>query len=114
MNSATVEGKLTQITADSITVQVKQQPRTLQRSDVYRVRYAGIRRKHVFWGLAIGAAAGIVTCVATDSQSGWKSHTGEAIALGAVFGGGIGAVVGGSLPIGPPLYEAERLLQKGP
>lgn len=114
MNSATMEGRLTQITSESISVQVKDQPQTLVRSDVYRVRSADIPRKHTFWGMAIGAAAGIVTSVVTDGQAAHKAHPGEAAALGALFGSGIGAAVGGTLPIGRPLYETDQVLRKGP
>ena len=58
MNSSEVEGKLTGITGDSITMQGKGAPQTVQRVDVYRVRYAGIRKKRALWGLAVGAVVG--------------------------------------------------------
>jgi len=114
MNSAKVEGKLLGINAESITVERESQPQVVQREDVFRVRYANIRMKHTAWGMLIGAAGGAVILGAMTRDS-IASSTGGA-AFGAILGLGIGAAVGGSLPIGAPLYEAEKPVpvKKGP
>ena len=115
MNSARMEGKLIRITAESITVDWKQsgtkgEPTTLQRTDVYRVRYADVRAKHALWGMLIGAAAGAAIGAAADAE-----QRAEASVMSALFFGlPIGAATGAALPIGPPLYEAERIVRKGP
>ncbi len=114
MNAVVVEGKLTNITADSITVQEEGALQTIERGDVFRVRYAGIRKKHALWGMAIGAAVGAVGLTIIDSRS-THPHASEAAPFGAlVFGLGPGAIVGGALPLGMPLYEAEKVVRKGP
>jgi hypothetical protein len=102
MNSANVEGKLINVTADAITVEWKGQPHSIAKEDVFRVRYANIRRKHTLLGMAIGAGAGVVSGLANSSARGGASI------IGALAGLGIGAAVGGSLPIGPPLYQTDR------
>lgn len=76
----------------------------MERGDVFRVRYAGIRKKRALWGVLIGAVAG--------GAAMWGSHNDPD--FGVVFGLGAGAIVGGALPIGPPLYEAEKVVRKEP
>jgi hypothetical protein len=107
MSGAKVEGKLLEITADSITVEVKKQPQAVQRDDTLRVRYADIRRKHTLWGLAIGAGIGALVF------AGLTDYDDDILApFGAGLGAGIGSAVGGSLPIGAPLYEAVKPKKK--
>lgn len=109
-----VQGKLTGITADSIMVQEKgAPPQTVERGDVFPVRYAGIRKKRVLLGMAIGAVAGAVVGVGVDARSSPRAGPG-AVALGALVGIGGGAIAGGALPVGPPFYEAEKVMRKGP
>jgi hypothetical protein len=116
MNSAKVEGRLIQITADSITVQERQvtekpEPRTVQRADVYRVRYADIRAKHAIWGMLIGAGA----AAAIGGLSYNEEQKVEAAVIYALFFGlPIGAATGAALPIGAPIYEAEKIVRTGP
>ena len=103
MNSVQVEGKLLAIGADSITVQWKKKPEVISREDVFRVRYANIRRRNTLLGMAIGAGTGAIIwgLAGRDNyDSGWYAP------FGAVLGVGPGAAVGGILPIGAPLYEA--------
>ncbi len=109
MNSSEVEGKLTGVTAGSITLQVKGVPQTVQRIDVYRVRDAGIRKKRVLLGLAVGAVVGALAMAIPE-----KTQKGEAAALGALLGMAGGAIASGVLPVGPPLYEAEKAIHKQP
>jgi hypothetical protein len=97
MNSIQVEGKLLAIDADSITVRKGRDSRVIRRDDVLRVRYANIRRRNTLIGMAIGAGAGAaIGATQSDSEFG-----------GALIGVGLGALTGGVLPIGAPLYEAE-------
>ena len=109
MNSSEVEGKLTGITRDSITMQGKGAPQTVQRVDVYRVRYAGIRKKRALWGLAVGAVVGALAMAIPE-----KTQKDEAAVFGALLGMAGGAIAGGVLPVGPPLYEAEKVVHKKP
>jgi hypothetical protein len=114
MNAAVVEGKLTGITADSIMVQEKgAPPQTVERGDVFRVRYAGIQTKHTLWGVASGAVAGAAVLVIGNARDSHPQMD-DAVVLGALLGLGAGAIVGGVLPVGPPLYEAERVVRKRP
>ena len=85
------------------------QPVAIPREDVYRVRIANIRRKHTLLGMAIGAGVGAVIWAIAgrdNVNNGWYP------VAGMVFGVGPGAAVGGSLPIGEPLYEAPGGLRK--
>jgi hypothetical protein len=102
MNSANMEGKLLDVTADGITVRWKGQPQTIRKEDVFRVRYANIRRKNTLLGMAIGAGGGLLAGLAHSSARGGAS------VLGSMIGVGAGAAVGGAMPIGGPLYQAER------
>lgn len=111
MSSTAVEGKLLAIDERSITVEQSDGPRVIAAADVLRVRYAGIRRRHVLYGMLIGAAAGGLTVWAIDRQSSHPSSAAEAVGMGAVFVGlPCGALVGAALPIGPPLYESARVV----
>ena len=109
MTSASVEGNLLSITADSISVQWRGQPTVVQRPDVFRVRVADIRMRHTLIGMAIGAGVGVV----------WGANLGErrralsVVVLGGL-GTGIGAAAGGVLPIGPPLYQVEKPVRRAP
>lgn len=101
------EGKLLAIDDNSITVQQKGQPQVIQRGDVFRVRYANIRRRNTLLGMAIGIGAGAaIVGAATDSAKA------AGATAGALFGMGFGALGGGVLPLGAPLYEAERSEQR--
>jgi hypothetical protein len=107
MNSAQVEGKLLKIADDSITVQWKGQPQIIQRDDVFRVRKANIRRRHTLLCMAAGAGRGAVIG-ALSAESLDRNAKGQTTAEMAFGGLGLGAAVGGALPIGAPLYRAER------
>jgi hypothetical protein len=107
-NSVQVEGKLLGIGADSITVRWKKKPEVISREDVFRVRYANIRRRNTLLGMAIGAGV-MAMWGAQNENFGGKNG---ALLAGAVFGVGPGAAVGGAIPIGKPLYEASGGLRK--
>ena len=108
MNSVQVEGKLLAIDADSITVRWKKKPEVMSREDVFRVRYANIRRRNTLLGMAIGAGVLAVWGAQNENFGG----TDGALLAAAIFGVGPGAAVGGALPIGKPLYEASGGLKK--
>jgi len=108
MNSGNVEGKLLETTADSITVRWHGKPQVIQRDDVFRVRIADIRRRHTLWGMAIGTGAGAIIGASVDTARG------PAATVFGLFGIGIGAAVGGALPIGRPLYQAEKPVRRAP
>ncbi len=110
-NSVQVEGKLLAIGADSISVQWKEKPEVISREDVYRVRYADIRRRHTLLGMAVGAGIGAVG-FALSGRDNYRHDYGARALVGAIFGIGPGAAVGGALPIGEPLYEASGGLKK--
>jgi hypothetical protein len=115
MSSTNVEGKLLAIDAGSITVEQSGGPQAIAAADVLRVRYAGIRLRHVLYGILIGSAAGAVGLVAIDQRSSHPGTKVEAAVLGAVFVGlPVGAVVGSALPIGPPLYETANVVRQTP
>jgi len=103
------EGKVLSLTGESITVQVGRQPVTVQRDDVFRVRIADIRRRNTLIGMAVGAATGAIIW----GVAGRDNHrVGEYALAGSILGVGPGAAVGGSVPIGVPLYEAPGGLRK--
>ncbi len=110
-NFVQVEGKLLAIDAKSITVRWKEQPEVISRPDVFRVRYANIRRRHTLIGMAVGAVVGAVM-VKRELFGGTGSQQTNATLIGAAFGVGGGAAVGGALPVGKPLYEASGGLKK--
>jgi hypothetical protein len=100
MTSAHVEGKLLGITSDTITVKWHGKPEVLQREEVYRVRFANIRRTHTLSGMLLGAAIGAVFGAAVVA-----GYRGEGACGFALAGVGVGAGVGGAMPIGAPLYQ---------
>ena len=107
VDSSSMEGKLLAIDAGSITVEQPGGPRTITAGDVLRVRYAGVRQRHVRYGMLIGAVVGGLATWAIDSQSSHPSSAGEAVGMGALLIGlPVGAIVGAALPVGPPLYGA--------
>lgn len=115
MNSATVEGRLLGIDARSISVEQPGGPRVIDAADVARVRYAGVRKRHVVYGMLIGAAVGGLATAIIDRQSSHPSSTGEAVGMGAVFIGlPAGAIAGAVVPAGAPLYEAAPVARRRP
>ena len=103
---ALVKGVVVGITATSMTVRGVGAPQVVPREDVVRVRYAGARKKHVLWGMAIGAVAAGAVCMLVDASSS-NPEPAEAAIMGATFFGiGPGAAVGAMLPAGTLLYEA--------
>ena len=107
-NSVQVEGKLLAIGADSITVRWKKKPEVIAREDVFRVRYANIRRRNTLLGMAIGAG---VMAIWGSRDENFGGADGALLAA-TIFGVGPGAAVGGVWPIGKPLYEATGGLKK--
>lgn len=104
MNGGHYEGSLLAIDDSTITLRHKGQPQIVARPDVFRVRYANLRRRNTLLGMAIGTAAGAaILGIATNSP-----NRSAGAAAGAIFGLGFGALGGGVLPLGAPLYEAER------
>lgn len=103
------EGKVVHLTGESISLEVLDQPLTIKRDDVFRVRIAGTRSKRSLIGLGVGAAAG----VAFGANLGSRPHGTSAAALGAIFGG-IGAAAGAAFPVGRPLYEVPGGLKTKP
>lgn len=115
VNATSVEGKLLAIDVRSISVDQPGGPRAIEAAEVVRVRYAGVRKRHVIYGMLIGMAGGAVANVIIDKQSSRPSSTAEAAGLGAIFVGlPIGAVGGALVPIGQPLYEAATVVRKTP
>jgi hypothetical protein len=108
-NRKQAEGKVLVLTDQSITVQPVDQPLTIARDQVFRVRIAGTRSKRALIGLGVGAAVGI----AFGANLGSRRHGTSAAAFGGIFGG-IGAAVGAAIPAGHPLYEAPGGLRTGP
>jgi len=118
MTGKKVEGKLSSLTGESITLarrklvsqrpdKYEDDPVTVDRGDVFRVRPADIRMRHTLIGMAIGAGVGVV----------WGSKLGDinrgiSVAILGGLGTGIGAAAGGGLPIGAPLYEAPGGLKR--
>ena len=105
-HSTSYRGSLLAIDQRSITVRQEGASVVIPAADVLRVRYAGVRARHVRYGMAIGAVVGAVAMWAIDSQSG-HPEPGSALGLGALFLGlPGGALAGAVIPIGPPLYQA--------
>ncbi|MCL5742903.1 MAG: hypothetical protein M1541_03095 [Acidobacteria bacterium] len=103
------EGKVLSVTSESITVQAVDQPLTINRDEVFRVRVAGTRSKRSLIGLGVGDAAGVVF----GANLGSRRHATSAVAFGGIFGG-IGAAAGAAIPVGTPLYEAPSGLKTKP
>jgi hypothetical protein len=101
------EGKLLALTAEAITVRVDEAPLVIPRDEVFRVRIANIRRRNTLAGLGIGAAAGAIFGVSAS-----PANRGAGAAAGAMLFCGPGALAGGVVPIGAPLYEAPGGLRK--
>lgn len=105
-----VEGKLLSLDSGSIAVEVRGQPLTVQREEVFRVRVADIRQKRTLIGLGIGFAVGAII-----GGTGADRYKGATALFGGGVAGGIGAAAGGVIPIGKPLYEAPGgLRETGP
>lgn len=107
-NRRQVEGKVLSLNGESVTVQAVDQPLTIKRDEVFKVRVAGTRSKRSLIGLAAGIAAG----VAFGVNLGSRRHATSALAFGGIFGA-IGAAAGAAIPVGAPLYEAPGGLKTG-
>jgi len=115
MNSTNVEGKLIAIDTNSISVEQPYGPQAIKAADVFRVRYAGVRKRHVLYGILIGMAGGALTLAVIDKHSSHPSTTVEAAVMGAIFLGlPTGAIGGAAVPIGQPLYETTNVVRKTP
>jgi hypothetical protein len=115
VNATNVEGELLSIDTRSIRVEPSGGPQTIEAADVVRVRYAGVRKRHVVYGMLIGVAAGALTAVVIDQHSSHPSTKVEAAAIGAIFFGlPAGAIGGAVVPIGRPLYERANVVRKTP
>lgn len=112
LDSSRVEGKLVQISADSIAVESKGQPQVIRREDVLRVRKANVRRRNVLIAMAIGAGVG--AAIGPSTERHFDKNTGNAQGAGemGLAGLGVGALIGAALPIGAPLYEIEKPAKK--
>lgn len=114
VDSTNVEGKLDAIDTQSISIAQPGGVRTIEVADVLRVRDAGVRKRHVFYGMLIGAVAGAVGTVAIDHHSS-HPEAAQAAGMGAILIGlPGGALVGAALPVGPPLYEAVDAVRRTP
>ncbi len=115
MNSTNVEGKLLTIDLNSISVEQPRGPQVIEATDVFRVRYAGVRKHKIVHGMLIGMVSGALTLAIIDKQSSHPSTTVEAAVMGAIFFGlPAGAIVGAAVPIGQPLYEASNVIGRIP
>ena len=119
MDGKSSEGQLLSVTSESISVEAGSAIRysttnkTLSSRDVFRVRMASTRRRHVRIGMCIGGAVfGILIGGVAYMVSGSDGAVGGGIG-GAGLGMGLGAAVGAALPrsIGPTLYEATNELR---
>ena len=108
-----VEGRVRALDAHAIGIDVAGGVRSLAAPDVVSIRAAGVKRRHVRYGLLLGLAVGWMV--------GWAVHTEDrdsrisggdqkvaASAKGMLIGLSLGAIVGATLPVGQPLYEATR------
>jgi hypothetical protein len=108
-----VAGGLISINERTISIDQPRGTRTIAAHDVLRIRYAGVRSRHILKGMLIGALVGAVCVVAIDQYSSHPSTKLEAATLGALFiGVPGGALAGAALPVGPDLYDAPRDLPK--
>jgi hypothetical protein len=115
VNATNVEGKLLAIDTLSIRVETSGGPQAIEAADVVSVRYAGVRKRHVEYGMLIGVAAGALAAVVIDQHSSHPSTKVEAAVIGAIFFGlPAGAIGGAVVPIGQPLYEAANVVRKTP
>ena len=115
VNATNVEGKLLAIDTHSIRVEPSGGPQAIEASDVIRVRYAGVRKRHVVYGMLIGMAGGALAAMVIDQHSSHPSTKVEAAVIGAIFFGlPAGAIAGAVVPIGHPLYEATNVVRKTP
>jgi hypothetical protein len=115
VNATNVEGKLLAIDTHSIRVEPSGGPQAIEAADVVRIRYAGVRKRHVVYGVLIGVAGGALGAVVIDQHSSHPSTKLEAAVIGAIFFGlPAGAIGGAVVPIGQPLYEALNVVRKTP
>ena len=120
MDGKNSEGQLLSVTSDSISVEAGSAIRysttnnTLSSRDVFRVRTASTRRRHVLIGMGIGGAAVAIFIGRVAYMVSGKSGAAAGAIGGAGFGMGLGAAVGAALPrsIGPTLYEATSELRR--
>ncbi len=102
MNSANVGGKLTQITADSITVQgAVGGAQTFERGDVFRVRYSNIRVNRGLKVMLIGGAVSAVACVLNEFRYPEENQSKiEAAVICPIFIGIPGGFIAGAAAVG--------------
>jgi hypothetical protein len=115
VNATSVGGTLLAIDTHSIRVEPSGGPQAIEAADVIRIRYAGVRKRHVVYGMLIGMAGGALAAVVIDQHSSHPSTKVEAAVIGAIFFGlPAGAITGAVVPIGQPLYEATNVVRKTP
>jgi len=92
-----VEGRLTAVSDDSLSLSVKNKPVDLKREDVQSVYQVGGKSatKATLIGLGVGAGAGAAAGAVADSSSdGFETIDNVATAALAVLGAGAGALTG--------------------
>jgi hypothetical protein len=103
-----LEGRLLDVAAESITLRIHGKPLEIAREDVFRVRYADIRRKNTLVGLVTGAGVGCLGGLLIVWLVGDGGNAGAGCLSIGIIGLATGSAAGGSVPIGEPLYEAGR------
>lgn len=93
----TVEGRLTGVSDDGLSLTVGGRPTELKAVEVLRIHRVGgsSAKKGALIGLAVGGGAGLAVGVAADSSSDGFEKFDDAAAAGlAVLGAGAGALIG--------------------
>lgn len=105
-DSAGVTGKLIGVDPQSLRIAQAGTTEVIAAARIVRIRYAGLRKRNILYGMLAGLAGGAVTTVIVDQSSAHPSSIGEAAGMGGfLLGLPIGAIAGALIPVGPPLYE---------
>lgn len=108
--SERVEGRVRGLDARAISLDVDGAVRTFAADDVVRIRAAGVRRRHIRYGMLAGGAIGWLVGAAVPIDRSSRMSGGDqevAAAMAGILAGLVGgAITGAMLPVGPPLYES--------
>jgi len=110
-SGADIAGRFSNASEALLVVEVDGQAQTIPASDVQQVRRRGGNRakQGALSGFIAGASVGITVLTTSDSESDYS--TGEKVFLGAVAGGGTGAIWGAI--IGAFVHQRPVVYQKG-
>jgi hypothetical protein len=113
-------GRFVRFSETDLTLKVEEKEVVVPRDQIHRVSVSGKNRKrNVLFGLAAGAASGVIVAVASPELGTGKCSPGASCVDSAVVtglglaGAGVGSAIGAVLPADKTVYKAQLPEQTG-